>query len=676
MKKQPAMRSMTAITLLLALSILGLWLVSCLCLTVVTAQQIYDELYEVGTGYAAYVSRYSSIADFYDSAYSLYRRQEDRPDYLEHQMLRAISRYSSASYHTGGHYDDGSRTKLIREISYPLDAAVLFYDADGTLLHSSRDALLYFNYFTQAEWDAGADSASGLHYGWIDISEGKAGPWQDDPYLRLRTLYAGTHSLWDIPCIRVAGYFEGPRLIPVTMHYVTETMVVQAIDGDSRFSNGEGGYTYILSDVDRAGLLDWQLQFDRSADAAGRELVTVYLDRPELWDYNGSTSRYGDQTYETLADLAQAVLPPSGDYQETARRSIFKLTDLLVFSRWTAFDTDPARDADPQLYLVAAVRGSPLACAASALRNLYLASLLLALCLLFGVRRSIQRHLAAPAAALAGAMERGASSPYPLGETPPMWREARALCEGFSAGQDRLRRQENEIARLSTALSYADAAERSRRRMVSAIAHELKTPLAVIHSYAEGLKEHIAEDKREQYIDVILSEAERTDAMVLELLDLSRLEAGRVKLSRDQFSLAALGRAAFEKLSPLAQAKGLRIDLSLPDDLIVTADESRMAQVIENLASNAIRYTPEGGHIQARLRPQGSGAAFSIENDSPPLSEDALLHVWDAFYQADSSRSGGGTGLGLAIVKGIVELHGGRCFARNTASGVEFGFTI
>ena len=96
MKKHRAMRSMTAITALLTLSILGLWLASCLCLTVVTAQQIYDELYETGTGYAAAVSRYSSIPDFYDSADSLYRRQEDRPDYLEHQMLLAISRYSSS----------------------------------------------------------------------------------------------------------------------------------------------------------------------------------------------------------------------------------------------------------------------------------------------------------------------------------------------------------------------------------------------------------------------------------------------------------------------------------------------------------------------------------------------------------------------------------------------------
>ena len=96
--------------------------------------------------------------------------------------------------------------------------------------------------------------------------------------------------------------------------------------------------------------------------------------------------------------------------------------------------------------------------------------------------------------------------------------------------------KDNEITRLNTALTYAKTAEENRRQMTSHIAHELKTPLAVVHSYAEGLQEHIAEDKRDKYIDVILSETERMDAMVLEMLDLSRLEAGKVKLSRDQFS--------------------------------------------------------------------------------------------------------------------------------------------
>ena len=212
--------------------------------------------------------------------------------------------------------------------------------------------------------------------------------------------------------------------------------------------------------------------------------------------------------------------------------------------------------------------------------------------------------------------------------------------------------------------------------MTSNIAHELKTPLAVIHSYAEGLREHVAEEKREKYLDVILSEAERTDAMVLEMLDLSRLEAGRVKLAREDFSLAALTRAVFEKLEMAARAKKLRIDFDLPGDFTVTADEGRMAQVIENFASNAVKYTPEGGRVQVTLRRSGGKTVFTIKNDSAPLSDEALSKVWDTFYRADGARSGGGTGLGLAIAKSIVELHGGTCAAYNTATGVAFRFAI
>ena len=164
--------------------------------------------------------------------------------------------------------------------------------------------------------------------------------------------------------------------------------------------------------------------------------------------------------------------------------------------------------------------------------------------------------------------------------------------------------------------------------------------------------------------------------MVLEMLDLSRLDAGKVKLSRDDFSLIALTRSIFEKLEMAAQAKDLQIDFNFPDDFTITADESRIAQVVENFATNAIKYAPTGGHISVTIQTDHSSTSFHIENDSEPLSSEALSKVWDTFYRTDEARSGGGTGLGLAIAKSIVDLHGGKCSVRNTKSGVEFGFTI
>jgi signal transduction histidine kinase len=213
--------------------------------------------------------------------------------------------------------------------------------------------------------------------------------------------------------------------------------------------------------------------------------------------------------------------------------------------------------------------------------------------------------------------------------------------------------------------------------MTSNIAHELKTPLAVIHSYAEGLKERIAEDKREKYLDVIVSESERMDAMVLEMLDLSRLEAGKVKLFRDDFSLPALARSVFDKLEMAATAKNLCIKFDFPDACVITADEARISQVIENFATNAVKYTPVNGNILVRIDARRPGAAFAVENDSEPLSAEALNKVWDTFYRADEARGGGGgTGLGLAIAKSIIDLHSGKCSVRNTKTGVEFSFTI
>ena len=100
------------------------------------------------------------------------------------------------------------------------------------------------------------------------------------------------------------------------------------------------------------------------------------------------------------------------------------------------------------------------------------------------------------------------------------------------------------------------------------------------------------------------------------------------------------------------------------------------AQVVENFATNAVKYTPAGGSVTVRIQNNRGKTTFSIENDSKPLSAEALAKVWDTFYRVDESRSGGGTGLGLAIAKNIVELHGGKCSVRNTKTGVEFQFTI
>lgn len=254
------------------------------------------------------------------------------------------------------------------------------------------------------------------------------------------------------------------------------------------------------------------------------------------------------------------------------------------------------------------------------------------------------------------------------------WQELQQLSVWFDRIQPERHQAKTEVQRLTTALEYAENAEKHRRQMVSSIAHELKNPLAIIHSYAEGLQSGISAEKQDRYLTVILEETERMDALVMEMLDLSRLEAGKVKLSTDTVVPAALIRDVFSRLEPAAAEKELQIELNLGKDFTITADEARLEQVIRNFAHNAIRYTPQGGHVYVLLEQAPLGAVFTFRNDSPPLSDEALERVFDSFYRADDQP--GGTGLGLAISKSIVTLHGGTCSVSNTPIGVQFRFYI
>ena len=177
-------------------------------------------------------------------------------------------------------------------------------------------------------------------------------------------------------------------------------------------------------------------------------------------------------------------------------------------------------------------------------------------------------------------------------------------------------------------------------------------------------------------MSVILSEAERSDAMVLEMLDFSRLEAGKIRLARDEFSLAALISAGLEKLEIQIEGKRLNVNLDFPEEFTIVADEQRIAQALGNLASNAVKYTPDGGSIDIKIDNDSQNCTVTFSNDSPGLTAGQLEKVWEPFYRADAARTEPGTGLGLAITRSIIQLHGGKCFAAATESGVSFGFTL
>lgn len=220
-------------------------------------------------------------------------------------------------------------------------------------------------------------------------------------------------------------------------------------------------------------------------------------------------------------------------------------------------------------------------------------------------------------------------------------------------------------------------AVRRERAFTRAAAHELKTPLAVLRTHAEALKEDISPEKRESYLDVILDESDRMSALVGKLLDLSRLEAG-AELLREPVDLAALAEQVFARLEPAAREGEITLTLDLRP-LWAEGDRRRLEELIAELGTNALKHCPAGGEVRVVLGPEGNRVRLSVENDGAAIPAEDLPHLWEPFYKGDKSRSreGGGSGLGLALVKGAAEAHGGTCWAENRpGGGVRFSVAL
>lgn len=706
MKKKKHTRSLAAIGARLGIFIFSLWFLCMSILTWGTAQYVFSDLATGGIDYAEYALMSGRLDDWFSLDDEYAQSRHNVPGALEYNMNMAIAcaKRGLISPRFDGYPSMEKTFSVFNDQYIDCDTAIVFLDKEGNILRESSD-FAYFSYIPQNQWEAGVDETSAC--GWIDLNN------EADPrYSIFRTAFAGTHDLYDLNIIRITGYMDGSRIEPLAMAFSTLGAYYNALDAASPGWNTEsepgssemivsedgksatvsvtGGKSatppYSVSELDAIGLLEWDERFDYTAQAdPTKELVTIYASRPEMTLYEpDGPVRYQTENYDNLL----ALLKTMGYYKDKGRNTFysgasqFDLWNMVVFSSAGIYDlrdyvpdgSEPFPDAE--YTVMTAMQASPLKIAMSFLRNMYLITFSVALLGFLYINSRVRKHLIIPLQMMNEGIASNWTHISALNEKAPKWKEPYELWEHYRQTQDALQNNKNEITRLNTALEYAKTAEQNRRQMTSNIAHELKTPLAVIHSYAEGLKKHIAEDKRDKYIDVILSEAERTDSMVLEMLDLSRLEAGKVKLSRDDFSLIALTRSIFEKLEMAAQAKDLQIDFNFPDDFTITADESRIAQVVENFATNAIKYAPTGGHISVTIQTDHSSTSFHIENDSEPLSSEALSKVWDTFYRTDEARSGGGTGLGLAIAKSIVDLHGGKCSVRNTKLGVEFGFTI
>lgn len=216
--------------------------------------------------------------------------------------------------------------------------------------------------------------------------------------------------------------------------------------------------------------------------------------------------------------------------------------------------------------------------------------------------------------------------------------------------------------------------EKNRRAFIDAVAHELKTPLAMIQAYSEGLKERIAEEKREAYLEVIIDETAKMNELILEMLELTKLENGAYILKLETFFMKKLIEEVVQAKGRLIEDKQITILMKIDEESEVTADYRCMEQVVSNLLLNAIQHTDIGGTIWISL----VEGKVEIENKGAPIPEDKLKLIWNVFYKVEeiNNRSGEGSGLGLSIVKNMLELHKLSFGVENTEEGVKFWFNL
>lgn len=210
--------------------------------------------------------------------------------------------------------------------------------------------------------------------------------------------------------------------------------------------------------------------------------------------------------------------------------------------------------------------------------------------------------------------------------------------------------------------------ERVRRETTAALAHELKTPLSVLSATAELLGDNLAPEKQGHYLEVIRQQAQRMDGSVRQMLELSRLETGAKALRRTAFSLAELAQERLQAALPTDSI--IHTEFAAQGEYEVNADRALLTRALDALLENAVQHTPEGGCIMVHL----ADGVLSVTNTGDAIPADALPRLWEAYYQADPSRSAKGDGLGLSIAKTVFDLHGFTCGAENTEIGPKFWF--
>jgi signal transduction histidine kinase len=222
-----------------------------------------------------------------------------------------------------------------------------------------------------------------------------------------------------------------------------------------------------------------------------------------------------------------------------------------------------------------------------------------------------------------------------------------------------------------------EATERRRLQLVGDVAHELRTPLTTLGGYLEGLEDGVIEPSPETW-RLLGAETGRLTRLVTDLSELWRAESRQLPLRTEALDLAAVAAQVVERFAPIASARGIRIDLDAVES-VARADRDRVAEIVDNYLSNALRHAPDGSTIDVLARAAGRGAArISVTDQGPGLAPDQLEAVFERFYRVDPARSraAGGSGIGLAIVRALASAMGGRAWAESAGPGRGATFVL
>jgi len=219
-----------------------------------------------------------------------------------------------------------------------------------------------------------------------------------------------------------------------------------------------------------------------------------------------------------------------------------------------------------------------------------------------------------------------------------------------------------------------------RREFLSNVSHELKTPIALIRGYAEGLQEGIADDpeSRDYYCDVIVDEAKKMSQMVQKLLTLNQLEFGNNQVDMERFDVTALIKNAIQSGELLAENRDIHIEFEPAPAYFVWADAFMVEEVFQNYFSNALHYCSKEKKIRVSLKQENEKVRISVFNTGNPIPDEALPRIWDKFYKVDKARTReyGGSGVGLSIVKAIMDALHQQYGVMNCENGVLFWFEL